>query len=85
MKPILEYDLDLGDGRLWQIANRSRSQMMSYILDCPDGETIVIDGGMYCDEDADKLYSELEKAHSLEAEKQQKNNKVKNKIKKEIQ
>lgn len=33
----------------------------------------------------DELYSELEKAHSLEAEKQQKNNKVKNKIKKEIQ
>ena len=61
MKPILEYDLDLGGGRLWQIANRSRSQMMSYILDCPNGETIVIDGGMYCDEDADKLYSELEK------------------------
>ena len=59
---ILEYDLDLGGGSLLQSANRSRRQMMSYIIDCPDGGTIVIDGGMYCDEDAEHLYSELKKS-----------------------
>ena len=52
----MEYNLDLGGGSLWQIANRSRVQMMSYIIDCPKGGTIVIDGGMYCSEDADELY-----------------------------
>lgn len=58
---ILQYDLDLGGGNLLQIANRSYKQMMSYIIDCPEGGTIIIDGGMYCDEDADNLYRELEK------------------------
>lgn len=57
----LQYDLGLGGGTLLQIANRSLSQMMSYIIDCPNGGTVVIDGGMYCDEDAEHLYSELEK------------------------
>ena len=61
MKPLLTYDLDLGGGSLLQVANRSRSQMMSYIIDCPNGGTIVIDGGAYKDEDADNLYRELEK------------------------
>ena len=61
MKRLLEYDLDLGGGSLLQIANRTHTQMMSYIIDCPDNGTIVIDGGMYCDEDADNLYKELEK------------------------
>lgn len=56
----MEYNLDLGGGGLWQIANRSRVQMMSYIIDCPKGGTIVIDGGMYCREDADELYRLLE-------------------------
>ena len=56
----MEYNLDLGGGSLWQIANRSRVQMMSYIIDCPKGGTIVIDGGMYCSEDADELYRLLE-------------------------
>lgn len=58
---ILKYDLDLGGGSLLQSANRGRKQMMSYIIDCPNGGTIVIDGGMYCDEDAEYLYSELKK------------------------
>ncbi len=58
---VLQYHLDLGGGSLLQIANRSRTQMMSYIIDCPEGGTIVIDGGMYCDEDADNLYCELQK------------------------
>lgn len=61
MKPLLEYKLELGGGSLLQIANRGRSQMMSYIIDCPEGGTIVIDGGNYKDDDADHLYSELEK------------------------
>jgi len=61
MKPLLEYNLDLGGGSLLQIANRSLSQMMSYIIDCPEGGTIVIDGGIFCDADADHLYKELEK------------------------
>ena len=61
MKPLLTYDLDLGGGSLLQVANRSRSQMMSYIIDCPEGGVIVIDGGAYKDEDADNLYRELEK------------------------
>ena len=56
----MEYHLDLGGGSLLQIANRSPVQMMSYIIDCPEGGTIVIDGGMYCREDADNLYRELE-------------------------
>ena len=56
---VLQYDLDLGGGSLLQIANRSHVQMMSYIIDCPDGGTIVIDGGLYCAQDADNLYAEL--------------------------
>ena len=35
----------LGGGCLWQLANREHPQTMSYILDTPDGKTIVIDGG----------------------------------------
>ena len=57
---MMEYILDLGGGILSQIANRSRTQMMSYIIDCPEGGTIVIDGGMYCKEDADELYRQIE-------------------------
>ena len=58
---VLSYDLGLGGGRLLQLANRSKSQMMSYIIDCPNGGTIVIDGGAYCNEDADCLYEHLAK------------------------
>ena len=58
---LLTYDLDLGGGSLLQSANRSSEQMMSYIIDCPEGGTIVIDGGTYCEGDANHLYKELEK------------------------
>lgn len=58
---VLQYNFDLGGGSLLQVANRSLTQMMSYIIDCPNGGTIVIDGGMYCNEDAENLYRELEK------------------------
>lgn len=37
----------LGGGQLWQLANREHPQTMSYIIDTPDGKTIVIDGGWY--------------------------------------
>ena len=59
---LLTYDLDLGGGSLLQSANRSNEQMMSYIIDCPEGGTIVIDGGTYCEGDANHLYKELEKS-----------------------
>lgn len=39
--------LGLGGGSLLQLANREHPQTMSYILDTPDGKTIVIDGGWY--------------------------------------
>lgn len=61
MVSTIKYNLDLGGGSLMQIANRSSSQMMSYIMDSPNGNVIVIDGGMYCNEDANNLYRELEK------------------------
>lgn len=51
-----EVSLGLGGGSLLQVANRSLTQMMSYIVDSPAGKVIVIDGGNYCEEDADHLY-----------------------------
>ena len=50
-------DIGLGGGSLIQVANRTLTQMMTYIVDTPDGKTIVIDGGNYCKEDAEALYS----------------------------
>lgn len=49
-------DLGLGGGSLLQVANRSRIQMMSYVIDTPDHKVIMIDGGNYGKEDADHLY-----------------------------
>ena len=51
--------LGLGGGRLIQIANRTLTQMMSYIIDTPEGGVIVIDGGNYCAEDSEALYGYL--------------------------
>lgn len=56
-----EVDLGLGGGSLLQIANRTLTQSMSYIIDTPNGGVIVIDGGNDCDEDSDNLYEELAK------------------------
>ena len=53
-------DLQLGGGRLIQVANRTLTQMMSYIIDTPEGNVIVIDGGNFCEEDSAALYSYLE-------------------------
>lgn len=55
------YRLDLGGGTLTQFANRSVTQMMSYIIDYPDGDVIVIDGGMYYAKGAANLHSEQKK------------------------
>jgi len=52
-------NLGLGGGHLIQVANRSLTQMMSYVIDTPEGNVIVIDGGNYCKEDADCLYELL--------------------------
>ena len=52
-------DVGLGGGRLIQIANRTLTQMMSYIIDTPEGNVIVIDGGNYCAEDSEALYEYL--------------------------
>ena len=49
-------DLGLGGGKLIQVANRTRVQMMSYVIDTPEGHTIVIDGGNYCEGDSNALY-----------------------------
>ena len=54
-----EYTLDLGGGSLLQVANRTLTQMMSYVIETPEGGTVVIDGGNTFDEDADNLYFEL--------------------------
>ncbi|MBQ9803010.1 MAG: MBL fold metallo-hydrolase [Clostridia bacterium] len=52
-------DLGLGGGRLIQVANRTLTQMMSYVIDTPEGGVIVIDGGTYTQEDSAALYELL--------------------------
>ena len=52
-----KVELGLGGGSLLQVANRSRTQMMSYLIETPDGKVIMIDGGFYCEEDAENLYN----------------------------
>lgn len=54
-----QYNLQLGGGTLLQVANRTPKQMMSYIIDTPDGGVVVIDGGNYVREDAECLYDYL--------------------------
>ena len=54
---VKNVDIGLGGGRLIQVANRTLTQMMTYIIDTPEGKTVVIDGGNYCKEDAEALYS----------------------------
>lgn len=52
-------NLSLGGGKLYQFANRTSIQMMSYLLEAPDGRIIMIDGGSLCEPDADFLYDTL--------------------------
>ena len=57
--PMNKVYLDLGGGSLLQVANRTHTQMMSYIITAPDGSTIVIDGGTRKDGDGEHLYQLL--------------------------
>lgn len=50
-----EYKLELGGGRLIQVANPSLSQMMCYVIDTPNGGVILIDSGNYDEENAQNL------------------------------
>jgi len=52
-------ELGLGGGSLLQAANRTLTQMMCYIIETPAGETLVIDGGNRCKEEADFLYEQI--------------------------
>lgn len=55
MKEIF-VNVGLGGGRLLQIANRTSKQMMGYLVECPDGKLIMIDGGNSFAEEAENLY-----------------------------
>ncbi len=54
-----EVSLGLGGGSVLQSATRSAGQMMSYLLETPDGRTVVIDGGDYTQQNAERLYALL--------------------------
>lgn len=56
---LTELHVGLGGGRLLQVANRSRTQMMSYVIDTPDGHTVVIDGGYHKGDDGRYLHDLL--------------------------
>ena len=59
--PFNQVYVGLGGGSLLQLANRTLTQMMSYVLTAPGGELIVIDGGNRCEEDAMCLRAEIMK------------------------
>lgn len=50
-----KVNVSLGGGSLLMVANRTPCQMMSYVIDCPDGGCVLIDGGFYADGDANHL------------------------------
>ena len=52
-------DVGLGGGALIQIANRSLSLTMGYIIECPDGSLAIIDGGNYDTTEGENLYNEI--------------------------
>jgi len=54
-----EVSVGFGGGSLLQVANRSNTQMMSYLIETPDGKLVMIDGGYYCQGDAEYLYELL--------------------------
>lgn len=56
--------LGLGGGNMLQLANRSHSQMMSYLIETPEGKTVMIDAGHLCREDATYLYTLLKERNS---------------------
>lgn len=56
---VNRLDVGLGGGSLLQIANRAGAQMMSYLIDTPEGQVVMIDGGHPVEEDARYLYELL--------------------------
>ena len=52
-------DVNLGGGSIIQLANRTPTQMMSYVIKSPDGKVMVIDGGTYSEGDGMCLYNKL--------------------------
>ena len=54
-----KVSLNLGGSRVLQVANRSNTQMMSYLIETVTGKLIMIDGGYYIDPDAHHLYELL--------------------------
>ncbi len=52
-----EVTLGLDGSVLYQNANRSHCQMMSYLIVTADGKLVMIDGGYHCAEDAEYLYA----------------------------
>lgn len=50
-----EILVELGGGSLLQVANRSTCMMNSYLIETPDGKTVIMDGGYYGPEDAEHL------------------------------
>ncbi len=57
--PSNKVHLGLGGGSLLQVANRTHTQMMSYLIKTPDGKTVMIDGGNRKDGDGEHLYKLL--------------------------
>ncbi len=57
--PLNRVHLGLGGGSMLQVANRSHTQMMSYLIKTPDGKTVMIDGGNRKEEDGRHLYDLL--------------------------
>ena len=60
--------LNLGGGKIYQIANRTKIQMMSYIIITENNKMVIIDGGNPCPEDALNLRKMIiENGGSVEA------------------
>ena len=58
--PFNKVHLGFGGGSMLQVANRTHTQMMSYLIKTPDGKTVMIDGGnVKRDGDAKHLYELL--------------------------
>lgn len=56
---LTEVSLGLGGGSLLQVAHRSKTQNLCYVIDTPDGSVAVLDGGYYTEEDGRNLYQLL--------------------------
>lgn len=59
MVAMNKVNVGLGGGNLLQIANRSDTQMMSYLIKTPENKVVMIDGGNNNYQDAEYLYEKL--------------------------